>query len=760
MNKLTLFKTHTKSVSLKLNSVSQHVALILSSHLILSIAHGGPDVLGIKPNEYSGPKAAMITQAGGPGVLFDLKNAGNIVMETGSVSLPIRLGQVSSLDENAMELRQRGGFAAFNAQYNNRWKASLDAKSCKVKVLYGAVSKHYKNDPESVAKDFLKDSKTIFGLDHDLADLKTLRVDKTPVRNHVRFQQTYEGIPVAGAFVLVHSTPAGQVAMVQNDYIQGLQLANRQSIAAQDARDIARIDLQGKLGKDAELSDAKSEQLIAPNHGKYFFVWKITIPTRNPWGFWVYQIDSESGNILYSGNEMTSLRSGTGRAYLNNVNRHLGKLSNVSLKYMFTSKETFDWGYLFGSHSAIYDYNGNDPRAGNYKFLYDPVNEKDWFDETNAYYKMNTVWEWWKKIIVKYRVQPYFFYNFSAPSIVNVDGYCNAFFTTDLGNGYPGFAFGDEDSCAPGSEDLVIDDDIVRHEFTHAMMYWLDFNQQFGGPIDYYGRAMGEGNADWFGYLNHPKSPKMADVAFALDPDGYLRNLDNTRIYPRDVDVPGKGVPEEHYTGEIWGGYLFDLYRVLGSNALPYVFNAFYYFSPEGGHMDGLPDFFDGIWAQLYADNDLTKGRIVSTAKAWGSMAARGFNAQLRSPYSNASDYFKTGSSGSDSGVGFFFNFPPVKQITTSSNLLNSEDRHEYLISTTKDSLTLTVTVTAKSGGLINPSIELRDYSNTLLASAIGTVNKAVLKYPGLPKNNYAIVVTGAASAPARGYYAFTVNAK
>ncbi|MCX7098232.1 MAG: hypothetical protein NTV43_10060 [Methylococcales bacterium] len=699
----------------------------------------------------------MISQ---PEVIFNSKDAGNIEIVTDSATLPVRRGQVSSADENALALRIKGGFNTFNASYKNQWKASLDAKSGKVKVLYGTVSKMYKNNPEIVAKGFLKDSKIIFGLDQDLADLKTLQVDKTPNRNHVRFQQTYGGVPVAGAYVLVHSTPTGQVTMVQNDYIPGLQVANRQSITAQGAQDIARNDLQTKLGKGAELSDAKTEQLITPIQGKYFFVWKISIPSENPWGFWVYQIDSENGNILYSGNEMNSVRSGSGKAYLNNANWHLHKISNVSLKYLYTSKETIDWGYLFGSHAMILDYNGNDTRATDYKFLYDAVKQKDWFDATNAYYKMNVVWDWWKKLVVKYHETPNFFYNYSVPSLVNVNGYCNAFFTTNIGNGGPGFAFGGENSCAYGSEDLVLDDDIVRHEFTHAMMNWLGFDAQFGGPVEYYGRAMGEGNADWFGYILHPKSAKMADVGFATEPGGYLRNLDNTRKYPQDVDYPGWGSPEEHYTGEIWGGYLYDLYRVLGSNALPYIFNSYYYFSPAGGQMDGLPDFFDGIWAQLSAENDLTHGKLVSSAKAWGSMTARGINAALRQPYYSTSNYFYTGHPGSDINSVFFFNFPPVKQITTTSNLLKSGDRHEYLVTSTKDNLMLTVTVTAKSGGLVNPSIELRNFSNTLLASTIGSATKAVLKYPGLPKNSYALVITGTTSAQARGYYSITVSAK
>ncbi len=154
----------------------------------------------------------------------------------------------------------------------------------------------------------------------------------------------------------------------------------------------------------------------------------------------------------------------------------------------------------------------------------------------------------------------------------------------------PGLVFGNEESCALGSEDLVIDNDIFRHEYTHAMMDWCGFGDQFGGPMHYYGRSMGEGNADWFGYL-YSKDPEVADVGWYWSTDGYLRDLDNTRMYPYDVDHPSLGLPEEHYTGEIWGGYLYDLSQALKSKALPYVYESFYYFSTSEGHMDGYPGF-------------------------------------------------------------------------------------------------------------------------------------------------------------------------
>jgi len=677
------------------------------------------------------------------------------------IALPMAPGQVDSLAKEAAPLRQSSGGDAFNAQYQNQWKATFSKKTGKVSILYGASSRRYENGPESVAKGFLSDSYAIFGLKGDLSDLKTLRVDETPTRDHVKLQQTHQGVPVYGALVLVHSDQKGQVTMVQNGYIQELRVTNQSLVTEEAAKKAALDDLRASLEQGATIYDAKAEQVIVPWKGEYRFIWKITVPTRDPFGLWVYHIDAASAEILYKGNEILSLKKGVGRAYKTNPHWHMGRISNAPLKNMFTPDEGNIGYYLYGLHADVYDDNYNDPQAPDYRFLYDPYNptEKPWFDATHTYYQMNTIWDWWEKKVLR-RYGPYspaYFYTLSIPVLVNMGSYCGASYTWDwLGSGIPGFYFGNEGSCAAGSEDLAIDNDVFRHEYTHAMTDWCGFDTQFFDLVNNYGRSMGEGNADWFAYL-FSKDPQVGDVAWDWSGAGYLRNLDNTRMYPWDVDYPLWGTPEEHYTGEIWGGYLYDLYQNLRGRALPYVYNAFSYFIPSGGHRASYPDFYDAIWAQVNAEIDLTGG-YRSSAKAWGSMAGRGINGALRAPYSHGSDYFYTGGTGSDTNVYFWWNFPPVRSINTKGNLLLTLDWHEYVIGVTQPGMDLSAMVTARTGGLVNPSIYLYTTGGALLVSVGPTTStKAVLTYPNIPTGTYVVGVTGTATAPARGYYTFKV---
>ncbi|MGX9725855.1 MAG: hypothetical protein ACTFAK_00625 [Candidatus Electronema sp. VV] len=638
----------------------------------------------------------------------------------------------------------------------------------------------------------------MLGLRSDLADMKTLRVDETPARNHVRFQQTYDGVPVSGALVLVHSNKKGQVTMAQNSYEVKVAPANNRAIAKNDAVSAVMNDLRASLGSGIRLGKAKAEEVIESFKDKQYFTWKVTVSSREPLGFWVYYLNAENGNILYKADEIISLRNGVGRVYKNNKDWLRNKLTKVPLKGLFTEKENYLTGGLWGLHADIWDYDGvgdidvpakrDDPYAPNLKFLYNPYGrEKNWFDAVSAYYHVNNVWAWWRKnILKKYGPsRPDYFYSLSIPVVVNAPG-CNAYyepeFSTTLNATYefpPAIWFGNEDQCDFGSEDLANDQDVVMHEFTHALMEWSYFGRQFGDPVNGYGRAMGEGNADWFAYL-YTKDPKMGDVAFAYTNQGYLRNIDNDRMYPADVNDPSYWVgyedededgnkvevivhhlPEEHYTGEIYGGYLYDLSQALKGQALKYVYKGMYYFSPAGGFKSRWSDFYDAISAQMLAEKDLT-GKLTNTVKAWGSMSSRGLLGKMRETYRSGC-YFPTVtpvcekeeqgvgepvivtcepcSIGSDSPAYFSLQFGKKSNVKTQAKFLKYGVCNEYPIELTQSGLNLQVTATGSSTW---PSVNLYNAANTLITSSSGnTADRAALSLSSLAANAYTIEVCG-----------------
>lgn len=780
MNKIYLFHTKTAFIAAMLLAVCMSMPCA-------AFAFRNPNQ---EPQEAVQPQESESIRPAGSGIPAG-PDAGAQDFEendnSGSTSPALlSVGEISMTSPQAIPLREACGFDAFNQLHQNRWQATFSKETGRVKRLYGAASKPSSGTAEQAAREFLHSAHAVFGLQEDLSDLTTQQVSDSGIRQHVRFQQTREGVPVLGAQVLVHADSAGRVTMVQNDSLESIEIANRNTLTPDEAKDIAIVDLQAHLGSAASLSAAAAEQLIAPYRGRYAYIWKVTTPSQNPPGLWVCHVDAETGEILYRADELLYLKNGKGRAYLNNDMRFINKINTVPLKYMFTPTEGRLQGLLHGLRATIYDYNLDYAFEPNLNFNYDAVIDKFLFDQAHAYYQKTAVWEWWdKNVIKKYGPRNIkHFYTLSIPVVVNIGGYCNAFYApvnplNPVSDNLPGFSFGDENSCPWFNEDFVIDNDIVRHEYAHAIMDWAGFyeNGQFGGAVDGYGRAMGEGNSDWYAFLVSGK-PAVCYVTF---PPYGLRNIDNPNRYPYDVDCPycltteeiacpdadpltpeydGTPMPQEHHTGQIWGGYLYDLSRVLKKNALRYVYTSSFYFSPAGGHRDGFSDFADAVRAQFAADLD-RNGNNAQSLKAFGSMVSRGFIRALPDSdmYSHPCNYFGTGLPGADTQDSIWLSTP--LKLNTPANLLNDYDQHEYPFEASAGML-MVAQVTTPKGGLKAPVIALYTSDGVLLTavdfSANPFVTKAAMNYTIPSSGRYVVRVSGMNASPARGHYTFQLT--
>jgi hypothetical protein len=736
----------------------------------------------------------------------------------------ISFNEISSESIESLPFQKVSGFDAFNANFQNQWTASFSKKTGKVTLLYGFRSRQYPDGPENVAREFLKESRTLFGMKKDLSDLEVIRVNRTFARTHVKLQQTYNGIPIAGVFVLVHSNRENQVTMVQSNYIEEFQPSNQEQLPAESAMEIARNDLQTNLGNHAVLSSAKAERLIAPYQGAYYHVWNVMISASNPLGLWVYRVDASNGQILHKSNQIRSL-SGYGHVYNTNADFFSGKITNQILPNLLPPSATNWTGYLFGAHAAIYNYQGDatatplpyantfiynladDPFAANLHFYYDPVDTNantDFFNAANGYYKLNLIWNWWNQNVTKYvnnktypdfrNYVPHFTDNYPIPVIVNetANAACSSLYEPDIyGNSsmQPGFIFGNENTCkAPivpvsfANNDFVLDEDIVAHEFTHFMVDQCGFTQtgdQFD-PTSEYGDAMNEGNADFFAFLR-TKNLLMGDVicvastssAWPCDasptPPYYMRSVNNTHIYPTDVidqdpNDPSYGGPEPHWTGQIWSGYLYDLYNILGNQTLGYVFKGFYYFNSSNSTLQA-EKFAGGAYAEYLAEKDVNP-QVPLSRMATGAEASRGLSVAAR-PSSLFGPCL-------DGPVGTFWIFPPTKSINTKGYLHNPGDWHEYWVEAVNPGMNLTVTVTSGVApkmiepvislyfiGRNNQGVIIPDPTNTTCAavSLLTTVgpgsnstttqlswpNLGAGSYGGLPWEGglYSIVVTG-----------------
>jgi hypothetical protein len=126
---------------------------------------------------------------------------------------------------------------------------------------------------------------------------------------------------------------------------------------------------------------------------------------------------------------------------------------------------------------------------------------------------------------------------------------------------------------------------------------------------------------------------------------------------------------------------------------------------------------------------------------------SRGFNNVLRDAYDT------------DEHSGLIWVFPPTKSINTKGNFFHDGDVHEYLVRTENPGMDLTVTATAKRGGLIDPAISLYSTDGYLWTSVSSiSSTKAVLNWPDLIPGDYVIMVSGTATVPGRSYYNIDVT--
>ncbi len=199
----------------------------------------------------------------------------------------------------------------------------------------------------------------------------------------------------------------------------------------------------------------------------------------------------------------------------------------------------------------------------------------DLFDATNTYFHLTKFAQGMTKLFGGALPT-----DFAMPTVVNLPGLLNAFFSTqDLGIGTgPGFmAFGDLSVVTNVlGDDFGRDPSIMYHEYTHAITGFagIDFG---GSDLNHPPRAVNEAIADYFAaaFMNDPRiglalaqlaGPDLF-AAMGLQQDG-LRNLAAPLTLLGNIDdLLVEGIPEEHVGGHIFGCALFRLRAALKKKA-------------------------------------------------------------------------------------------------------------------------------------------------------------------------------------------------
>ncbi|HJU57092.1 MAG TPA: M36 family metallopeptidase [Pyrinomonadaceae bacterium] len=195
--------------------------------------------------------------------------------------------------------------------------ARWDKKTGSLDTLIDFASAPSSLDPEAAARAFIQVNSAVFGI----TDPGTLRLKSNYPAfggNLLYFEQTYMGLPVSGAGIGVVMDKERRVKMVSGPYIKDINLGVTPTLTGAIAVAKAKADLAqfkkvwvaGVAERLKTALDTLTKQLgamavpvpqlnVFPTPDGARLAWKFFVFSRNPFGMFKYQIDAETGAVLY-----------------------------------------------------------------------------------------------------------------------------------------------------------------------------------------------------------------------------------------------------------------------------------------------------------------------------------------------------------------------------------------------------------------------------------------------------------------------------
>lgn len=446
-------------------------------------------------------------------------------------------------------------------------------------------------DPIAVARTHLQTWLRAQGAEADASDFALLGERKSLAGRHVHFQQTINGLPLFGAYVTVNlGTTGNNATLVTGDVAPDIRSsAGLASVTASQAIAIARsavaapANFRGSATATAVYFPTDEERAARS--------WQVRLQSFEPLGDWLVIVSATDGTVLEIDDLVIADHAGASGQVFDpnpvvssgatipppsdcdspaNEAQLTGQYFNRLLPGINAGQGQLVGQYVDLTAPGIPGYKpagqANEP---SHVYLY-PCND-DRFEEVMVYYHVDKV---------QRLVQTLGFTGASAilqsplPAHAHQFVGCNAYYI------YTGIIFGD--GCKIGTfqvpVDLAEDADIIVHEYGHALQDDQIAGGYLGTPE---GRAMAEGFSDFLAAAVH-EDPCMFEWIVSVAYPGLpcLRNLENNSHYPEDIN------PDEHITGLIWGGALWDLVQTLGDDqaarmkVLTLVLESHFYLNP------------------------------------------------------------------------------------------------------------------------------------------------------------------------------------
>jgi Zn-dependent metalloprotease len=227
-----------------------------------------------------------------------------------------------NLSRNLQNLRQATGeqLGALN-----NLKAATNAANMQVRwndfggspdVIYDFASEPFSGTPEEAGRAFLAQNASLFGLS-DLNSITLFSAREALGGHLVRFQQTFNGVPVKDGGIGLVMNGNKQVVMASGPFFRDVNVNTEPSISADQAKATALADLNQFsfnlpsyitnllqngltiLSQQASVVENLEPQLgIYPTADGYRLVWKVAKFSTNPFGLYMVSIDAHTGETV------------------------------------------------------------------------------------------------------------------------------------------------------------------------------------------------------------------------------------------------------------------------------------------------------------------------------------------------------------------------------------------------------------------------------------------------------------------------------
>jgi Zn-dependent metalloprotease len=456
-------------------------------------------------------------------------------------------------------------------------------------------------DPTEVARTFLVRHHASLGLPAEGSDFQHRQTRKTLMGTTVRFQRTYQGVPLTPGDVVVHLDSDGKVRWVSNETsAKPLPREVHFSLGTDGAISAALSHLQAK---GALRAAPRAREVLSTRFQKARPVTEVLIASNSPLGDWLYEIDGE-GKVLSRTN---LLKFAHGRVFLPNP---VVAVKNPGLKDQgdsasaipaeaYTEVELLgldDSATLSGQYASTAPAS-NRAQSSDGNFVYDRSDKR--FEEVMVYYHLDYAQRFFQSLGI----------DNANNRVQEVDPHAGSEDNSYYSPATKQLSFGD------GGVDDAEDAEIVWHEYGHSTQDDQVPGWGSGGDSG----AMGEAFGDYLGAAISERFDTF-QTACVGDWDGVaysdanppcLRRMDSTKHYPEDL------AGEVHDDGEIWSAALWQIHTAMGSgeDAVRLVL-AHHFLLPSSATMPEAAE------ALLQADQQLYSGKYSSIIK--GVMAARG----------------------------------------------------------------------------------------------------------------------------------------